>query len=73
MTAGGNPIARFDYPEGFTFYRFQEEYEGGSKKSGNMSISLRFDKALADGMCVVVYATFPGGIKVDKSRAVYDI
>ena len=72
-----NPISRLDYPGGFALYRFHEEFDSDDsllpKRSGNMSISLRFDKALENGMCVIVYATFPGGIKVDKSRAVYEI
>ena len=67
-----NPIGRLDYPNGRTLYRFQEEFEGPLKRTGNMSISFRFDYALKKGMCVIVYARFPGGLKVDKSRAVYD-
>ena len=72
-----NPVSRLDYPRGFTLYRFHEEFDSdGSlslKKTGNMVITLKFDKALEAGMCVIVYATFPGGIKVDKSRAIYEI
>ena len=40
---------------------------------GNMTVSFRFDKAPERGMCVIMHATYPGGIKVDKSRAVYEI
>ena len=73
INGNGNPIKRLDYPHGFTLYRFHEEYERNLKRKGNVTISLRFDKALEQGMCLIVYATFPGGIKVDKSRAVYDL
>ena len=72
-----NPISRIQYPSGFVLYRFHEEIHSDDsllpKKSGNMSISLRFDEALQQGMCLIIHATFPGGIKVDKSRAIFEM
>ena len=70
-----NPIRRMEYPNGRVLYRFHEEFDKDDsvKKMGNMTVSFRFDKALERGMCVIMHATFPSGIKVDKSRAVHEI
>jgi hypothetical protein len=80
------PVGRLEYQDGGNvLYRFVAAPEHGSggaigepevtplKRVGNMRISLRFSKALARTMTVIVLAKFPGGIKIDKNRAVTEL
>jgi hypothetical protein len=76
-----NPISRLSYPFGACLYRFYEEFNQGKpdddvismKRLGNMRITLKFDKQLDEAKTVLVFGKFPAAIKIDKTRAVYEV
>jgi hypothetical protein len=43
------------------------------RRVGNVRVSLRFDKELPEATTVIMYAKFPGGVKIDKNRSVTDL
>jgi hypothetical protein len=83
------PVGRLEFQDGGNvLYRFVAAPEHGGrgvggttgepeitplKRVGNVRISLRFDKPLTQTMTVIVFAKFPGGIKIDKNRAVTEL
>lgn len=79
------PFTRQEFLEGGSvFYRFVTAQEnsrlnsddGGVtplKRSGNVRVNLRFSKELQEPMTVIMYAKFPGCLKIDKNRAVTEI
>jgi hypothetical protein len=81
------PVGRIEYLDaGHVLYRFVAAPERSNragndsfseitplKRTGNVRVSLRFAKALTETMTVIMFATFPGGIKIDKNRAVYEL
>jgi hypothetical protein len=43
------------------------------RRLGNVRVSLRFDKELPEAITVVMFAKFPGGLKIDKNRSVTEL
>ena len=76
-----NPISRAEYPGGYSFYRFfAEPASTGSnddviplKRSGNMRVSVKFEKQLTRPTTLIIFAKFPAALKIDKNRAVYEV
>lgn len=74
------PFGMLDYYNGRVLYRFlSEEHDTISnvfsevvplKRSGNVRVTVQFDKPLAAPKTLVMFAKFAGGFKVDKNRAV---
>jgi hypothetical protein len=79
------PFDRLTYLNGKNvLYRFvtnpETSHNAGSdsnvtplRRLGNVRVSLRFDKELPEALTVVMFAKFPGGIKIDKYRSVTDL
>ena len=75
------PVTREDYPGGYCLYRFfSEPSSSGSnddviplKRSGNMRVSIKFDKQLTRPTTLIIFAKFPAALKIDKNRAVFEI
>ena len=75
------PVSREDYPQGFCFYRFTADPQNGAtdddviplRRSGNMRISVKFEKALKEPTTMIVFAKFAAALKIDKNRAVYEV
>ena len=78
---GENPISRRDFFHGYTLYRFVVEHEDTTnssdvvplRRTGNVRISMKFDKQLDQTKTVIIFAKFPAGFKIDKNRGVYDM
>lgn len=74
------PFGLLDYYCGKVLYRFlSEDHDsmiGSSaevvplKRSGNLRVTLQFDKALSSPKTVVMFGTFASGFKVDTYRRV---
>jgi hypothetical protein len=43
------------------------------RRLGNVRVSLRFDKELPEAVTVIMFAKFPGGLKIDKNRSVTEL
>lgn len=83
--AGGDddvtPVSREDYPEGYCLYRFFAEptHPGTNddviplKRSGNMRVSVKFEKQLVRPTTLIIFAKFPAALKIDKNRAVREV
>ena len=75
------PISRTDFPNGYCIYRFVNDFDSAKmdddiiplKHTGNVRLSLKFDRQLAQPMTVLTFAKFPAGFKIDKNRAVYEM
>ena len=74
------PMDRVSYFSGNTLFRFvreQEDSQSGDimplKRTGNVRLSLKFDKALTDPKTIIVFASFPSGFRIDKNRSVQDL
>jgi hypothetical protein len=80
------PVTRQEFQEGgSTLYRFvaapenlhrsvtSEDGVTPLKRLGNLRVNLRFAKELKEPMTVVIFAKFPAGIKIDKSRMVSEL
>ena len=64
-----------DYPNGYALYLFDiQSFLSGSVMSksltGRVRLSVRFSKALAETINIVVYAKFPEIMSIDQSRNV---
>lgn len=77
---GEIPVSKKDYYKGYCLYRFYTENIDGTdndtlplKRTGNLRISMNFDKKLPYPMTLVVYAKFPSAFKIDSSRSVYHV
>ena len=40
------------------------------KKQGNLQLEIRFASALPEAINVILYASFPGEIKIDQARSI---
>lgn len=75
------PVSRSEYPKGYCLYRFFAEptCTGSSddliplKRTGNMRVSVKFDRQLPKPTTMVIFAKFPAALKIDKNRAVYEV
>lgn len=75
------PVSRSEYPEGYCLYRFFAEptHPGANddiiplKRSGNMRVSVKFEKQLSRPMTLIIFAKFPAALKIDKNRAVREV
>lgn len=77
-TTGESPVTKADYYQGYCLYRFYTENVDATdadnlplKRTGNLRVTMNFDKRLPSPMTLVVYAKFPSAFKVDASRSVY--
>ena len=64
-----------DYPGGYALYLFDiQSFLSGklmsSPMKGHLRLSIRYAKALAETINVIVYATFPEIVRIDQSRNV---
>lgn len=76
------PLPRLDFPKGNCLYRFVSEALEGSnadqsviplKRTGNMRLVIRFEKALDCAMNLVLLASFPAALKLDSFKNIYPI
>ena len=80
---GVNPIGtRLDYTLGNCLYRFRSQplenmvshqSQLPLRLTGNLRVSLRFDKAIEAPLTMVLFASFPGALKIDNFRNLYTI
>lgn len=72
-------ISREDYPEGYTFWVFDLEYDSASDyvfpmiRQGNLSIDLSFRSEPATQYLFVVYGMFRSMLGIDKARNVLEV
>jgi len=75
------PLTPKEYHDGSTFYRYSWEGSPETDKEGvlplrrfgNLHISFNFDEALDAPLTIILFARFPAALKIDNSRAVYEI
>lgn len=78
------PFSRERFCEGNTLYRFVADQDGNGtgigggdvmdlKRTGNVRLTIKFDKALVKTKTIVIFAIFPSGFKIDRNRAVHDM
>ena len=67
---------RLDYGKGYTLVVFDLSSEVTDaavqtvKKQGNLQLEIRFASALPEAINVILYASFPGEIKIDQARSI---
>ena len=67
---------RVDYSKGYTLVVFDLSSEVTDaavqtvKKQGNLQLEIRFASALPEAIKVILYASFPGEIKIDQARSI---
>ena len=67
---------RVDYGKGYTLVVFDLSSEVTDaavqtvKKQGNLQLEIRFASALPEAINVILYASFPGEIKIDQARSI---
>jgi hypothetical protein len=72
----GLGCSRIDYGKGYTLVVFDLSSEVTDaavqtvRKHGNLQLEIRFASALPEGINVILYASFPGEIKIDQARTI---
>ena len=70
----GIVCSRNDYPKGYTLVVLSSEVVDVSvqtvQKQGNLQLEVRFAEALPEAINVILYASFPGEISIDKARTI---
>ena len=72
----GIECTRMDYAKGYTLVVFDLSSEVTDAavqtvhKQGNLQLEVRFAEALPEAINVILYATFPGEIKIDQARSI---
>ena len=72
----GIGCSRVDYGKGYTLVVFDLSSEVTDaavqtvKKQGNLQLEIRFASALPEAINVILYASFPGEIKIDQARSI---
>ena len=72
----GNYISREDYDRGYALYAFDLSPDLSSgqhfnlKRKGNLRLEVHFDKLLAEGLNIIVYAEFDNVLEIDRARNV---
>ena len=72
----GLQCSRFDYAKGYTLVVFDLSSEvtdaaiQAIRKQGNLQLEIRFASALPEAINVILYASFPGEIKIDQARSI---
>ena len=72
----GLQCSREDYGKGYTLVVFDLSSEvtdaaiQAVRKQGNLQLEIRFASALPEAINVILYASFPGEIKIDQSRSI---
>ena len=67
---------RLDYAKGYTLVVFDLSSEVTDAsvqtvhKQGNLQLEIRFAEALPEAINVILYASFPGEIKIDQARSI---
>ena len=67
---------RVDYAKGYTLVVFDLSSEvtdaaiQAVRKQGNLQLEIRFASALPEAINVILYASFPGEIKIDQARSI---
>lgn len=66
-------ISKQDYKKGYCMYVLDIDpyYAFNTKRKGHCRLELKFAKALPESVILIMYATFPEVLSIDKSRAVY--
>ena len=66
-------ISREDYKKGYCLYALDiDPYQYfNSKRKGHCRLELKFATALPESVTLVMYATFPEVLHIDRARAVY--
>ena len=63
-----------DYGKGYTLVVFDLRSEVAAiqavRKQGNLQLEIRFASALPEAINVILYASFPGEIKIDQARSI---
>ena len=76
MSDRGNNITRDDFPNGYCIYMFNiNDTEKGENqipliKKGHTRLNMKFSKSLEQNTTIVLYASFPGLMRVDEARNV---
>ena len=72
----GLQCSRKDYGKGYTLVVFDLSSEvtdaaiKAVRKQGNLQLEIRFASALPEAINVILYASFPGEIKIDQARSI---
>ena len=72
----GLQCSREDYGKGYTLVVFDLSSEvtdaaiQAVRKQGNLQLEIRFASALPEAINVILYASFPGEIKIDQARSI---
>ena len=72
----GIECGRTDYAIGYTLVVFDLSSEVTDAavqtvhKQGNLQLEVRFAEALPEAINVILYASFPGEIKIDQARSI---
>ena len=72
----GIECSRTDYAKGYTLVVFDLSSEVTDvavqtvHKQGNLQLEVRFAEALPEAINVILYASFPGEIKIDQARSI---
>ena len=72
----GITCSRNDSPKGYTLVVFDLNSEvvdasvQMAQKQGNLRLEIRFAEALLEAINVILYASFPGEISIDKARTI---
>ena len=72
----GLQSSSLDYGKGYTlvFYDLSSEVTDAAiqaiRKQGNLQLEIRFASALPEAINLILYACFPGEIKIDQARSI---
>ena len=72
----GLQCSRVDYAKGYTLVVFDLSSEvtdtaiQAVRKQGNLQLEIRFASDLPEAIIVILYASFPGEIKIDQARSI---
>ncbi|XP_060572999.1 uncharacterized protein F54H12.2-like [Ruditapes philippinarum] len=66
-------ISKQDYKKGYCLYALDIDpyYSFNTKRRGHCRLELKFAEALPESVTLIMYATFPEVLNIDKARAVY--
>ncbi|XP_060559446.1 uncharacterized protein F54H12.2-like [Ruditapes philippinarum] len=66
-------ISKEDYKKGFCVYalNIDPHYSFNTRRKGHCRLELKFSEALPESGTLIMYATFPDVLNIDKAKAVY--